>query len=272
MFENFVIFTEVTKLSSNMYYNLQIVNYSDKFAIDILWKEDTVVFEKLIDLVEDRRLVISNIVYILKYYVSYIEYEYLDLLFRLKPRDLEFDTVEDRHFCLTMGCLYGHLDLVKYFIYGEVSRNIKSHGLCLAAEHGQLEIVKYLIQEGANVNYDYDFGKWSYSLEKAARYGHFEIVKYLVENGADMNLDNGNALIWSLDGKHLQISKYLIDNRSNLHSEENNPLKYAVEHNILEIVKYLVKKKVYTKQFLEEVSTIANNDSTKYLVKQKMKY
>lgn len=272
MFENFVIFTEVAKLSSSIHYNLEVVNYSDSLAIHILWKKDTAVFERLVDLVEDRRLVISKIIYILKYCIFHMEYKYLDLLFKMKPKDLEFDIPEDRHFFFNISCVFGHLDLVKYFLQDEISRNIKSHGLCIAAENGQLEIVKYLIQGGAGVNYDYDFRIWNYSLEMAAWNGHFEIVKHLVENGADVNLDNGNALIWSLDGKRLKISKYLIDNGSNLHSEENHPLKYAVEHNILEIVKYLVKKKVYTKQFLEEVSTIANNDSTRYLVKQKMKY
>lgn len=272
MFENFVIFIEVTKLSQNIYYNLEVINYSDNFAIDILWKKDTIVFQTLIHLVEDRRLVISKIIYILRYEV-YAKYKYLDFLFRLITRDPELDmSAEDKRYYYVLSCIFGHFDFVKYLLREETEKDVKSQGLSIASQHGNLEIVKYLIQEGADVDYNYGFKEGGYPLRAATYNGYFKIVKHLTENNADLNLDDGHTLILSMIRNRLKISKYLIDNGSNLHSEENHPLKYTVEHNILEIVKYLVKKKVYTKQFLEEVSTIANNDSTRYLVKQKMKY
>lgn len=272
MFENFVIFTEVVKLSSILYYNLEVINYSDGLAINILWKKDTIVFERLIDLVEDRRLVISKIIYILRYEV-YAKYKYLDFLFRLITRNPELNmTAENECYYYVLSCIFGHFDFVKYLLREETEKDVKSQGLSIASEHGHLEIVKYLIQEGADVNHDYNFKTGGYPLRMATYNGYLKIVKHLTENNADLNLDDGYTLILSMLRNRLKISKYLIDNGSNLHSEENHPLKYAVEHNILEIVKYLVKKKVYTKQFLEEVSTIANNDSARYLVKQKMKY
>ena len=52
----------------------------------------------------------------------------------------------------------------------------------LAAENGHLEMVKYLVSQGANVNAQND-----YADRRAAHYGHLETVKYLVSQGANAN-------------------------------------------------------------------------------------
>mmetsp|Transcript_4122 Transcript_4122/g.4534 ORF Transcript_4122/g.4534 Transcript_4122/m.4534 type:complete len:134 (-) Transcript_4122:53-454(-) len=53
-----------------------------------------------------------------------------------------------------------------------------------AADYGQVEIVKYLISKGANVNSKDKFGITP--LLAATYEGHFEVVKYLVSVGADL--------------------------------------------------------------------------------------
>jgi ankyrin repeat protein len=54
----------------------------------------------------------------------------------------------------------------------------------LAAGEGHLEIVKLLLEHGADVN-----AKTAYetALHLAAEKGHLEIVKFLLEHGADVN-------------------------------------------------------------------------------------
>ena len=58
--------------------------------------------------------------------------------------------------------------------------------LCLLLKCGHFEIVKFLVENGADPNVKDDFyGRTT--LMFASQKGHFEIVKFLIENGADAN-------------------------------------------------------------------------------------
>ena len=54
-----------------------------------------------------------------------------------------------------------------------------------AVNNGNLEIVKLLVENGADVNVKNVVGQTP--LHEAARCGYFEIVKYLIDKGADIN-------------------------------------------------------------------------------------
>ena len=84
----------------------------------------------------------------------------------------------------------GDLEKVKIIIQADVSQleitqEYNATPLMFAATEGKLEIAKYLIKKGANVNYLRPVG--FSSLKIAATFGHLEIVKLLVENGAEVN-------------------------------------------------------------------------------------
>ena len=54
---------------------------------------------------------------------------------------------------------------------------------------------------------------------KAAKHGHLEIVSYLMENGADINRrDNRgmNALYWASSNGHREIVEALISHKSDV--------------------------------------------------------
>lgn len=91
---------------------------------------------------------------------------------------------------------------------------------------------------------DYDFRT---ALHLAAAEGHFEIVKFLVENGAQVNaVDRWNRtpLEDALRGKHNQIIDYLIQKggRTFMSEEEiANRLCIAAGEGELETIKLLVK-------------------------------
>ena len=87
----------------------------------------------------------------------------------------------------------GSLEIVKYLVEHGADVNGNNEGnlsvLHYAAEFGSLEMVKYLVEHGADVNGNNE-GNLSV-LHSAAESGSLEMVKYLVEHGADINIGNG---------------------------------------------------------------------------------
>ena len=71
-----------------------------------------------------------------------------------------------------------------------------------ASFYGNVEMVKFLIQNGLNVNAKTIGG--STPLQKAVDCNHFEVMKILVENGADRN-----RMIFSNIYHSEEIEKYL---------------------------------------------------------------
>ena len=72
---------------------------------------------------------------------------------------------------------------------------------------GKIEIVKYLLQNGANINDAKDLGGWS-PLRQAAYFGKLHIVKLLHQNGAEIN-----AKTCCLRGKHLTLLDFALFRR-----------------------------------------------------------
>ena len=89
----------------------------------------------------------------------------------------------------------GDLEKVKLLIENganiEAKDNNGDTALILASYYRRLEIVKYLVEKGANINATNDNG-WT-SLMYASKYGELETIKYLLENGTDVNIKNKNG-------------------------------------------------------------------------------
>lgn len=69
MFENFVTFTEVVKLSKIIFYNLKDLNYSDKLLDLIYIRNDQPTFYQVMDLIQDSSIV-NKFIYKLNYCCS----------------------------------------------------------------------------------------------------------------------------------------------------------------------------------------------------------
>jgi hypothetical protein len=107
---------------------------------------------------------------------------------------------------------------------------------------GNLSGVQRAVSSGANVN---DLN--SEPLRMAAMYGHLQIVRYLVENGADPNLRNSSMysqtpLIGAASKGHIDIVIYLVENgaRVNLRNKEGSTAaSIAYDEGEIEIYNYL---------------------------------
>lgn len=119
--------------------------------------------------------------------------------------------------------------------------------LIAAAQEGDLDIVRYLVQQGADVNKPTGNDRKS-PLTVAAYRGHIDIVRYFVQNGADPNNpppddDFGSALIGALDGK--ECATFLLENGSDINmivaGEYGSALAAAARMNSIEMVKLLLE-------------------------------
>jgi hypothetical protein len=118
--------------------------------------------------------------------------------------------------------------------------------LLTCANTGRLAGVQYAVERGgANINY----GNRTYrqtALMIASGRGHLNIVQYLVKNGADVNLrdsDNETALIWAINNGHTTIAGYLIDSGTNINARNNqgkSALNIAYEKGEMDIYDYLI--------------------------------
>lgn len=91
----------------------------------------------------------------------------------------------------------GHLEVVKYLVEQGADIDAKKRtALENSAADGQLEMVKYLLEQGLA-------GEMEYVLYVSARMGHLKVVKYLVERGADIHALNESALRESVENGHL---------------------------------------------------------------------
>ena len=104
-----------------------------------------------------------------------------------------------------------------------MTENKKKEDLDLikACKDGDLDTVKKLIGNGANVNAKNHYG-WT-ALIEASMSGHLKIVQYLVEIGKDKKIyidakdnDGSTALIWASRDGHPETVKYLLENDADI--------------------------------------------------------
>ena len=122
--------------------------------------------------------------------------------------------------------------------------------LCTAARNGYLEVVKLIIDAGADVNVDNikyitvygDIYKHNYTpLTRAAINGHLAVVQYLVDHGAKVNLEYSDALDVIRNG-HFDIIKYLVAQGSTDFDKKDYAAAEAAIKGHLEIFFYLLDK------------------------------
>ena len=91
----------------------------------------------------------------------------------------------------------GNLRRMRWLRFAGAKIDVRSNlgnPLFLAASEGKLDVVRYLLDEGANVNARESSG--STPLAEAAYYGHVDVIKELLLRGADINAigEQGTAL------------------------------------------------------------------------------
>lgn len=160
--------------------------------------------------------------------------------------------------------LHEVLDLGKHPSLLEVQRVVRSHTnwvdeedecgntpLFYAVRCGNLEIVKHLVQCGADVNHR---DKWGHRpLNIAFSCHQLDILKYLIDRGADVNsksgIDGGTVLHSAARNGNFEVVEYLVDHGANVNIKDNDgwrPLRKAYKFpnrpGNSKVISYLISK------------------------------
>lgn len=139
----------------------------------------------------------------------------------------EYETPLDDHgYPVALAAKRGHYEIVKLLLEAgapsDEPTDRKNTSLSLAAEEGHLDIVKMLVQAGCNVNAEY-----VPPVCYAARDGRVEVVQYLLDNGADPNTIAPSRRITALElaawSGHSEVIKVLLNHGADPYFNHRGP-------------------------------------------------
>jgi ankyrin repeat protein len=116
-----------------------------------------------------------------------------------------------------------------------------------AAAHGQMEALKWLVEQKADWHKATSGGENPITL--GAKKGHFDIVYYLIEIGEEVNYKERNygktAFLYAAEQGELSAAKQLLAKGANLNEidkEEKSAMHLAVRHAHPPIIEFLLEK------------------------------
>ncbi|CAC5383298.1 unnamed protein product [Mytilus coruscus] len=155
---------------------------------------------------------------------------------------------------LNAACYYGLLQVVELLVQSGINVNLDNYHefpVYVATDNGYYEIVKYLTENGADVN-AFKSGRTILNpsvppLYIASIKGYSAIATCLVQNGADVNIplhSEMTPLFRASEGGYIEIVKMLVENGADVNFcnyRNKSPLCAASEEGHLDIVLYLIQ-------------------------------
>lgn len=193
-----------------------------------------------------------------------------DLSFIQKSKEEGLDIHMDDYAAFRKAAERGSIEVVKYLLDNGADIHIYQDVALIDAATSirrSLETVKYLVENGANIHANSDL-----ALRRAMNCKYFDVVKYLLENGADVHCLHDWILKHSAARGYYDFAKYLIDNFYDITKDDNTDygevLENAAMNGNTDIVRLLVEKGVSPKSFdgaLVEASMYGCLQVVKYL-------
>jgi ankyrin repeat protein len=133
----------------------------------------------------------------------------------------------------------GDIDTVRDKIKNSSQDVDVNEALCLASRGGHIDIVRLLVEKGADPNYN----EWSWTpLALAAYNNHFEIVKLLVDKGSDVNAASKEKAYIIKDKKIVEQGGYYYYQVESV-AKGCTPIFDAIKQKNYQMVSFLLKHK-----------------------------
>ena len=110
-------------------------------------------------------------------------------------------------------------------------------GLRLSAKHGDIEVVRLLLDRGADIH-----AKDDEALRWSAFYGHVEVVRLLLDRGADIHAGVDASLQWSAENGHVEVVRLLLDRGADIHADNDYALQMSARYGHVEVVRLLLDR------------------------------
>lgn len=177
---------------------------------------------------------------------------------------------ESGHTALMEAASNGHVDVAKLLISKGASINTHSHefkesALTLACYKGQLEMVKFLLEAGADQEHKTE--EMHTALMEASMDGHVEVARLLLDSGAQVTMPADSfesPLTLAACGGHVELAMLLLERGANIeevNDEGYTPLMEAAREGHEEMVALLLSQgadiNAQTEETLETALTLA---------------
>lgn len=116
-------------------------------------------------------------------------------------------------YLVTMAASRGFIDIVKYL--GDNKFPVHFSALKYSARYGHLEQLKYLLQFYAISDHDDKL------FRTAAEYNQIDIVKYLISQGAQIHARADEPLKWAVENRNRDLVEFLIQHGANPRARHN---------------------------------------------------
>lgn len=158
---------------------------------------------------------------------------------------------ENGHTALMEAASAGHVDIAKHLVACNASINthsnsFKESALTLACYKGNLEMVRFLLEAGAD--HEHKTEEMHTALMEASMDGHLKVAELLIESGARVNMPVDSfesPLTLAACGGHVELALLLLKNGANIeevNDEGYTPLMEAAREGHEEMVALLLSQ------------------------------
>nr|WBF71067.1 hypothetical protein [Megavirus caiporensis] len=129
------------------------------------------------------------------------------------------------------------IQITQWFYYNGISINECNHFAICSASIANKKFLQYIIDCGADVNYDNNF-----PLMYAGFDNNVDNIKLLLDHGAFFDENNFLALTWYyINGNNFDMFKFLVDINNNFFINNPEIIKYCVRYNLYSYTKILLE-------------------------------